>query len=341
MSDKAQTNQDLPHPVPADDYALVREENRAANRDEKPAELAAALAEAMCNVEAVPKHGRNSHHNYDYATADDVIATAREALCDAGVALMPSVASEDWAYNDKGWARLKITIEYTLIHAESGQRWACRWRAEARDDQDKAFYKAYSQATKYFLRTTLMMTTGEPLDVEADNPPAEPYDNEAGSAPQRPPQGQPPGGPGPRPSGQVSNGSSGDYSAAQQKIANAFQALDHITLADIEAHIGKELEYATENDRDALRDLYGDIQGGALACDQIQGISKLRRCQLKCAETGDAPAWQDVIDYAIAEGYITSSDDVTADLGEWLWGSLETDQWASAVDGWAEEASLT
>lgn len=134
-----------------------------------PAEVAAKLAQASAEIDSVPKRGENSYHGYQYATADDVIETAKEALSAVGVWVFPEPMKQEWntrQTNNGTRSQLTLEMRYTVVDGESGEQWATRWWSQAEDDGDKAYYKAYSQSRKYFLRELLNIPTGEPLDVE-------------------------------------------------------------------------------------------------------------------------------------------------------------------------------
>jgi len=132
--------------------------------------LAAKIAQAMGQIQSVPKNGEVNFGNtqYDYATADDIMSAAKDAMASAGLAIIPSVVDEDW--NSKG-NNVYLTIEYTIIDGESGETWTSRWRTQGNDSGDKAYWKALTQGKKYFLRDVFCIPTGEThLDAEADNP---------------------------------------------------------------------------------------------------------------------------------------------------------------------------
>jgi hypothetical protein len=158
-------------------------------RDTMPGPLAAKIAQAMGQIQSVPKNGQVNfgNTNYDYATADDIMSAAKDAMAAAGLAIIPSVVDEDWNSNGNN---VYLTIEYTIIDGESGETWTSRWRTQGNDSGDKAYWKALTQGKKYFLRDVFCIPTGEThLDAEADSPETDHTPNDGGQ--QRRAQRQP------------------------------------------------------------------------------------------------------------------------------------------------------
>jgi len=133
--------------------------------------LAAKIAKAMGGIDDVPKRGKVKYSGttkYEYATADDLISAAQDALASVGVAIFPSVTDEIW--KDKGKSAVQMTIKYTVVDGDSGDTMVCRWRTDGVDSGDKARWKALTQGHKYFLRKLLNIPTGEKsLDAEFGN----------------------------------------------------------------------------------------------------------------------------------------------------------------------------
>ena len=133
--------------------------------------LATAIAAVLAEVHRVPKNGRNDFHKYDYVTESDLVDHLREKLAEQGVAIFPSViAHEEEQTTERGRAsyRATVTLEITMVHGPSGQERSTRWIGQGVDAGDKAFYKAYTGAMKYFLLKTFLISTGD--DPERDAP---------------------------------------------------------------------------------------------------------------------------------------------------------------------------
>ncbi len=130
---------------------------------EAPRSLHAKLAEVMGEISRVPKNGRNEFHKYDYVTEADLVEAVRDKLASRGVTLIPSAESVD---RDGNLAFVRMT--FTFVDAGSGETVSSSWFGSGEDKGDKALYKAYTGALKYFLMKTFLIATGD--DPERDNP---------------------------------------------------------------------------------------------------------------------------------------------------------------------------
>ena len=81
--------------------------------------LAAALVKASQEVAAVEKRGHNKHNDYVYATADDVVQTAKKALLAEGLTVVPGT-SVITAVGEGQKALMVLTRSLLLVH-ESGE----------------------------------------------------------------------------------------------------------------------------------------------------------------------------------------------------------------------------
>ena len=136
-----------------------------------------ALIEVRSKCAWIPKSGHNKFHNYDYATEADISAHISPLMDDAGLILIPSVASEKDGFkqpfiDDQGITQ--AVLSYTLAH-KSGQVWPEKLYVVAqgndRDSKgnwgDKGCWKMSTGAFKYCLLRLLMVATGD--DPELDN----------------------------------------------------------------------------------------------------------------------------------------------------------------------------
>lgn len=140
---------------------------------EIPATLAGALALAQAKCLPAKKDSRNTHHGYRYASADAVIAEAKAALRDTGLALIPS----EVALN-RTESGLELFRRFTLVHL-SGQEMqlACAWPVEVEKGRplDKATAIASTTSLAYMLRDLLMIPRVMPdgdMDSRTDAKPA-------------------------------------------------------------------------------------------------------------------------------------------------------------------------
>jgi hypothetical protein len=156
---------------------------------------------------SVPKNGRNTFNNYDYAMAADTFDIIRKALV-AGIAFTAEVESVEITVPPKEVSKninTKIWMRYTLTDTETGYSETVRWPGEANDTGDKGLYKAQTNCLKYFCFQTFMLPTGLDVEQETDdekglgNPPAgrKSYTNPA--APKKPAAPQAPATPAEKP----------------------------------------------------------------------------------------------------------------------------------------------
>ena len=129
-----------------------------------PRPLASKIARILGKLGRVAKSGRNTFHNYDYATESDVADALRQHLAAEGVCIFPSVVDakvETVQDRNKSATMATVTLELTFIDGESGDMITTTWIGQGIDQGDKAYYKAYTGAFKYGLMKTFLVSTGE------------------------------------------------------------------------------------------------------------------------------------------------------------------------------------
>lgn len=142
-------------------------------------ELAAALARAQGAAKAVEKDATNTFHKYKYASAEAIIAEAREALAQHGLSVvplsigpMPGFEDHEWQaavrLNEQGqevddsWIKRprRILCRYRLIH-ESGQWMDFESSTPAIPEkgrpEDKAEFGSRTENLGYALRDLLLI----------------------------------------------------------------------------------------------------------------------------------------------------------------------------------------
>lgn len=67
-----------------------------------------------------------------------------------------------------------VIYDFTLVAVEDGSSVTVRVQAEAMDNQDKSSNKAFTAAYKSMLVKTFMLVTGDPDDIDTQNPPEDP-----------------------------------------------------------------------------------------------------------------------------------------------------------------------
>lgn len=138
--------------------------------------LARKLVEVAQAISGVEKSGRNDFHKYDYAKAEDVLRLVRKELLDRGVRLGSMVSKVDVVDGVT-----HVYMYYWFIDSENDyQSDPIQWIGTGIDKGDKAVYKAYTGALKYFLVNQFQIPFGDDAegdvetDREAEKKPAEP-----------------------------------------------------------------------------------------------------------------------------------------------------------------------
>ena len=140
--------------------------------------LTTKLAQVMAAVKRVPKRGKNTFHNYAYATEADVADVVREELSARGVMLYSAITNVDTRVDtgDSGKPSnfVTVTMRFEFVDGESGESRSFAWVGAGQDRGEKGLYKAITGAEKYFLLKSFLIPTGDdPEDDAKDAHPAE------------------------------------------------------------------------------------------------------------------------------------------------------------------------
>lgn len=127
--------------------------------------VAKRLALAMLEIERVAKRGRNEFHKYNYATAEDIKAAAREALAKNGLVIIPLMLHIEQMPAGK---QTKTMAEFEYVIACEEGTVSVPWTCEAYDTGDKGITKAATAGLKYFLISLLQIPTGDELDSDGE-----------------------------------------------------------------------------------------------------------------------------------------------------------------------------
>ncbi len=130
-----------------------------------------AKAIALAN-ERVPKRGEvnDRGQRWNYATADDLYAVARQALSESGISVIPSVGKPKWVptRETRSGVQMYRVLVPVVVHFVSEDGFtSVRWWGEAEGADDKLLQKAITNAIKYALRATLLLATGDEPDTDA------------------------------------------------------------------------------------------------------------------------------------------------------------------------------
>jgi len=139
--------------------------------DNQVDKLLAAIAAVRDGCTTVPKSGRNTFHNYDYATEADIQKHVLPLMAKHGLLLIPSLAKTEDGFpapriDEHGVTQM--VMAFTLAHT-SGQVWPEKIYTLAhgndRDSKggysDKGAYKASTGGFKYTLMRLFMIPTGD------------------------------------------------------------------------------------------------------------------------------------------------------------------------------------
>ncbi len=135
--------------------------------------LYAKKAAVMASLHRVPESGKHQQ-GWKYSTSEDVKDPTRAAMAEAGLSLAFELIDYEMIREEK---RMIITgrVMFTLQCSESGATETSIIPAEAVDwvkgggaTAEKTFFKLYTTAQKYFLKTTFLISSGEELDSDGE-----------------------------------------------------------------------------------------------------------------------------------------------------------------------------
>lgn len=124
-----------------------------------------AIAQVMTHVRGVGKKDFNDHQKFSFRGIDAVVNAVGPALREAGVVVVPNVASADYetvtTTTGKPSTACRIIVNY-VFYGPEGDTISCSVAAEAWDSGDKATSKAMSVAFRTALLQALTLPTDEP-----------------------------------------------------------------------------------------------------------------------------------------------------------------------------------
>lgn len=130
-----------------------------------------AIAGIMAEVGAVEKRGKNTFHNYEYATAADIAFALQKKMAAAGLIIVPH--QRNMSLLGDG-AVLAMEFEFMVEHISGDkldERPCFTGMASARNSKgsfdDKAANKCLTAATKYFALNLFRIPTGDYHDADA------------------------------------------------------------------------------------------------------------------------------------------------------------------------------
>lgn len=134
--------------------------------------LRSKLAEIRCRIHNIEKRGRNEFHRYNYAMASDLQGVIGTELAESGIVLARRnlTVARSLGETSKGNAEtiVEVSCEYGFLDADSDEQiWQPAY-GEGRDQGDKAAYKAFTGALKYFLIQAFSLATGDDPEDSAE-----------------------------------------------------------------------------------------------------------------------------------------------------------------------------
>lgn len=111
----------------------------------------------------VGKNGNNTFHKYKYVTEADVTDAVRQKFTENNILLTASLTG---VRPGNGPDIVETVMEFTLIDLDNNESQKYIFSGFGQDKGDKAIYKAYTGAFKYFLMKNLMI--GSDADPEND-----------------------------------------------------------------------------------------------------------------------------------------------------------------------------
>src|SRR5882762_7520208 len=139
------------------------------------AKIAAKMAGAMKEIDAVTKKGRNENQKYNYVRAADVANEVRTALVNNGIAFTYDVSEcRNWEKASNSGSMLNychIKVDCLFIDSESGESVTAGAVGWGMDSGDKAPYKAMTGALKYIMRMTFLIPDESDPESEKEESP--------------------------------------------------------------------------------------------------------------------------------------------------------------------------
>lgn len=132
-------------------------------------EVLGAVSRAMGCVRKIERGGTNTHDRYDFASIDDFLAALNPICADAGLVFhMQETSCEEFTrkskFSENAW--IKLTFAITVYHV-SGQSLPPVFRSvEVIRTGAQSYGSAQSYALKQFLRSLLLVPTGDKDDAD-------------------------------------------------------------------------------------------------------------------------------------------------------------------------------
>lgn len=128
-----------------------------------------AISKAMGAVKRIGKEGKNTHDNYNFASIDAFLEALNPICAEAGLIFhMQETDTEDFIrkgkYGDTSW--IKVGFDITVMHVSGQALPPVRRSVEVVRSGAQAYGSAQSYALKQFLRSLLLVPTGDKDDAD-------------------------------------------------------------------------------------------------------------------------------------------------------------------------------
>lgn len=127
--------------------------------------LAQKVLKVSQAIGCVEKNGLNAHFKFKYQAWDDVLPAVRNACCEVGVQITPSVHS----IKHEG-GHVIVEMGFNVTDSETNEKDGFRWFGEAKGNDDKGVQKAITSCTKYALLKYFMIPIVDDTDPDGDAP---------------------------------------------------------------------------------------------------------------------------------------------------------------------------
>ena len=127
--------------------------------------LAQKVLKVSQAIGCVEKNGLNQHFKFKYQAWDDVLPAVRNACCEVGVHITPSVHS----IKHEG-GHVIVEMGFNVTDSETNEKDGFRWFGEAKGNDDKGIQKAITSCTKYALLKYFMIPIVDDTDPDGDAP---------------------------------------------------------------------------------------------------------------------------------------------------------------------------
>ena len=118
----------------------------------------------------IQKDKKNEHSEYLYLSEAKYKKLFVDLFSKYGLELIASVIKvEDFAGTAKMPFGRRATVQFTLVDVATGEYEQAEFAGEGVDNGDKALYKAYTGALKYYFATTFNVPTGDDAEKETQD----------------------------------------------------------------------------------------------------------------------------------------------------------------------------